>query len=207
MAKRQRTKFLEELLLRDEQLTKQLVAQFLKYPSFKSIKTHCKSLEVTCNGIVWLCVWIAFIWMFSNNDLYEMQLNMLFGLILDIIIIALLKATCRRRRPIVPKDMLVIGPDKFSFPSGHASRSTFVLLFFTILSPISKIWWLPLSAWCICVCLSRLIIQRHYILDVVAGIVTGSIEASLLYFLWIGKSTATDIINYVSNDYLPGDTE
>lgn len=198
---------MEELLLRDEHLTKQLVSQFLKYPSLKSIKTHCKSLEISCNGIVWLCVWIAFIWLFNNKNYYEMQLNMLLGIILDIIIIALLKAACRRRRPTVPNDMLVIGPDKFSFPSGHASRSSFVVLFFTVLCPISTVWWLPLMAWCICVCFSRLIIQRHYILDIVGGILIGSIEAYLLYFLWIGENASQNIINFVSNDYLPGGTE
>lgn len=207
MGKRQKSRFLEELLSRDEQLTKAIVSQFLKYPSLKTLKNQCKSLEISCNGIVWLCAWMAFIYMFNNKNLYEMQLNMLLGLILDIIIIAVLKATFRRRRPADTKDMMTIGPDKFSFPSGHASRSVFVLLFFTALSPISQIWWLPLSAWCACVCLSRLIIQRHYLLDIVAGIAVGCVEACLLYLLWIGESTAEDFINYVSNDYVPGGVE
>lgn len=191
----------------DEQLTKLLVSRFLKYPSFKTLKTHCKSLEISCNGIVWLSVWLTFIYLFSKKNICEMQINMLIGLIMDIIIIAIIKSICRRRRPTVPVDMLVLGPDKFSFPSGHASRASFVTLFFTCISPVSKIWWMPLICWCLSVCLSRILIQRHYILDVLAGFAIGFVESYLLNFIWIGESAAENLINFVMNDDLPIDVE
>ncbi|XP_037828642.1 inactive phospholipid phosphatase 7 [Lucilia sericata] len=207
MAKRQKHKALEIIISKDEHLTKLLVSRFLQYPSFKTLKTHCKSLEISCNGIVWLSVWLTFIYLFNKKDLCEMQINMLFGLIMDIFLIAIIKSICRRRRPTVPEDMLVLGPDKFSFPSGHASRASFVAMFFICLCPISKIWWMPLTCWCLSVCLSRILMQRHYILDVLAGCVLGFIEIYFLNIIWISESTSQYIINFVANDELPIDVE
>lgn len=207
MAKRSKPKFIETVLAKDEQITKQVVCHLLSNTALKSLKTHGKALEWSCNGIVWLAAWVGFIWLLNDANLHDKQLNMFFGLIFDIVVIALMKATFRRRRPAPSKDMMMIGPDKFSFPSGHASRAVFVMLFFVVVSPTSAIWWLPLMAWSTCVCLSRIIIQRHYILDVVAGMAVGCLEACVISLLWIGKDTATSIINYVSNDNLPGGEE
>lgn len=136
-----------------------------------------------------------------------MQINMLVGLIMDIFIIAILKSICRRRRPTVTKDMLALGPDKFSFPSGHASRSGFIALFFICLSPVSQIWWIPLITWCLCVCLSRVLIQRHYILDVVAGITVGFVEAFILNLIWINESGSHSILNLIIGDDITIDIE
>lgn len=204
MAKRQKPKFLEAVLQQDEKITKKFVGITLNNTALKSLKTHSKALEISCNGIVWLASWIGLIWLLNDKDLYESQLNMLVGLILDIVIIALLKAAVRRRRPTPCEDMMQLGPDKFSFPSGHASRAVFVAMFFTVLSPLSVIWWMPLLAWSTTVCLSRVIAQRHYILDVLAGVAVGCLEAGLMCILWIGKDGAQSIINSMSNDYLPG---
>lgn len=126
---------------------------------------------------------------------------------MDIIIIAITKSLCRRRRPIPPKDMLVIGPDKFSFPSGHASRATFVTLFFICLSPISILCWMPMICWCLSVCLSRILIQRHYILDVIGGIVIGIVEAFLLSLIWLNESSSQYILSSIITDDMPIDIE
>uniref|UniRef100_A0A1I8PFI8 Phosphatidic acid phosphatase type 2/haloperoxidase domain-containing protein n=1 Tax=Stomoxys calcitrans TaxID=35570 RepID=A0A1I8PFI8_STOCA len=204
MAKRQKPKFIDAILQQDEKLTKKVVGHLLSSTSLKSLKTHCKALEISCNGIVWLACWIALIWLLNDKERYESQLNMMIGLIFDIVVIAVMKAAFRRRRPTPCTDMMTIGPDKFSFPSGHASRAVFVTMFFIYLSPISAIWWMPLLAWCTAVCLSRIIIQRHYILDVLVGVVVGCLEAGVICILWIGKDVAQSIISSMSNDNLPG---
>lgn len=129
-----------------------------------------------------------------------MQVNMLVGLLLDIVIVALLKAYVRRRRPMPATDTLVIGPDKFSFPSGHATRAFYVLVFFTKLFPLSIIFWMPITAWAVSVVLSRLILKRHYLLDVVAGSIIGILEALFLGLIWIGDDSAASIIGFLSED-------
>ncbi|XP_014102614.1 polyisoprenoid diphosphate/phosphate phosphohydrolase PLPP6 [Bactrocera oleae] len=207
MGTKERSDVLGEVLKLDVLWTKKLVTFVFQYIPFTKLRLHCKCLEISCNGIAWLAGWLAFIWIADSKSLYQMQLNLLFGLILDIIIIAVLKAIFRRRRPAVCSDMLTLGPDKFSFPSGHASRSAFIFMFFTVLNPVSEILWMPLFSWTLSVCLSRILLSRHYILDVLGGMGLGIVEALIVGLLWIGENAASSIINYVTNDYLPGGEE
>lgn len=92
----------------------------------------------------------------------------------------------------------------FSFPSGHASRSFFILLFCTVLEPVSVVFWPPLLAWAISVSASRLLLYRHHILDVLGGVVLGIFEAFLLSILWFGKDTSLWLMSWLSDDKLPG---
>lgn len=146
---------------------------------------------------------LAFCWMIDNPSYYQTQMNLLFGLILDVVFVASIKAATRRRRPTIDDSFMTIGPDKFSFPSGHASRSFFILLFFTALDPLPYIFWPPVFAWAISVSLSRLLLYRHHILDVVAGILLGILEAFLMCILWMGKDTSTWVMSWLSDEKLP----
>lgn len=64
---------------------------------------------------------------------YQNILSLNPGLIYDVMLVAFIKAFTRRNRPVGNQsDMFMArGPDKFSFPSGHASRAVWVALFFT----------------------------------------------------------------------------
>lgn len=200
MKSNQMSPALKSILDKDVKLTDRFVTFLLQFASFKSLKIHCKFLEVSCDGIAWLCTWIAFIWLINSRDLYQMQVNMLIGLLLDIVIVAVLKAFVRRRRPVPATDMLTIGPDKFSFPSGHASRAFYVLVFFTKLHSLPIIFWMPITAWAVSVVLSRLILKRHYILDVCAGALIGVIEALFLGLIWISADSAASIVGFLAED-------
>ncbi|XP_017095859.2 polyisoprenoid diphosphate/phosphate phosphohydrolase PLPP6 [Drosophila bipectinata] len=198
---------LKYLLEKDVQLSKYFVVAVSNSTFFKSLKIHSRFLEISCDGIAWFASWIAFIYMFSSKNLYQMQVNMLFGLILDVVIVAVLKALVRRRRPVASKDMLTIGPDVFSFPSGHASRAFFVLLFFTKLYPVHFIFMMPVTAWAVSVAISRLILQRHYILDICAGAVIGVLEALIVGLFWISEQSAFNIVGFVSNENVESTAE
>lgn len=128
------------------------------------------------------------------------------GLILDIVLIAISKAYFRRRRPIKNTDDALgqMGPDVYSFPSGHASRAVFVVFFFMYLWPISIIFYPPLLAWATSVCLSRILMNRHYILDVVAGCLLGVLEGLLISFFWLEESTAKSLFYIFSDEKLDG---
>ncbi|XP_068143476.1 polyisoprenoid diphosphate/phosphate phosphohydrolase PLPP6 [Drosophila tropicalis] len=191
----------------DVRLTTSFVSLLMQWSSFQSLRINCKFLEVSCDGIVWLSSWIAFIWLFNSEPLFEMQLNMLVGLLLDIVVIALFKALVRRRRPVSDKDVLTIGPDKYSFPSGHASRSFLVLVFFSKLYALPFIVRVPMTAWAVTIAISRLILRRHYILDVLVGAVFGICEAYVIKFVWISQDAAACIIKYISEDNVPGGVE
>jgi len=154
-----------------------------------------KSLEISCHGIPWLMLAIAGIYVTS---LKEASVNLLIGLVLDIVIVAVLKAFTRRRRPAYDVDDQVATVkmvDKFSFPSGHATRATMLALLFTFLSPLPLLLWLPFFAWALSVAVSRVLLGRHHILDVVAGVVIGVLEAVLLSMLWRSEEEASALVN------------
>lgn len=167
-------------------------------------KQFCKPLEYSCNGLLWLACWAAFCYMIDSKDLYQMQINMIVGLFLDIIVVGLIKAATRRRRPVADDSMLSFGPDKFSFPSGHASRAAYLFCFFTMLSPVTIFFFPPLLAWFLAVAVSRLLLFRHHIVDVVAGIAIGFAEALVLGIIWFDQDTCTWLINQLTDEKLSG---
>lgn len=167
-------------------------------------RAHSVVPQYSCHGLVWLVGWLAFVWLWDSPRLYEMQMNMLLGLVLDIVYVAVIKAATRRRRPTITEDLFTLGPDKFSFPSGHASRAFFILLFFTVLDPISFVFWPPLCAWAVSVALSRLLLYRHHILDISAGALLGVLEACVMSLLWLGPSASRWMMSWLSDENLPG---
>lgn len=126
------------------------------------------------------------------------------ALILDIIVIAVTKASVRRRRPVPMNKLMAVGPDKYSFPSGHASRATLVAFTLLYLSPVSIIFYPPLLAWVVAVSISRVLLERHYILDVLSGIGIGIAEGLVMYIIWLSQSTSASILSSLSDEKLDG---
>lgn len=73
-----------------------------------------------------------------------------------------------------------------------------------MLDPVSFLFWPPIFAWTTSVALSRLLLYRHHILDVLAGVLLGFFEAVLLCVLWLEKDTAFMLMNWLSEERLPG---
>ncbi|KAK2585293.1 hypothetical protein KPH14_009980 [Odynerus spinipes] len=198
--KRQVPTILRKTLAVDAYLTDVFVRIVEKCMPLRQLKTHYKALEVSCHGIPWITLTLASIWIFHTTSLYQMQVNLFLGLLLDILFIAVLKALVRRRRPAINDDPFSMGPDKYAFPSGHASRVTFLVYFFLYLWPLSAIWTPPLLAWCISVCLSRLLMRRHHILDVLAGILLGIFEGMIINCIYLNKDTCTHLVSWITNE-------
>ncbi|KAL4707635.1 hypothetical protein ACJJTC_006985 [Scirpophaga incertulas] len=202
--KRHVPKMLQHILSYDVQITKRFVDIMMKITAMRSLRNHAKVLEVSCHGIVWLASWLTFIWLFNNKDLYQLQVNMLIALILDIVVIAVLKALVRRRRPVPMNKLLEMGPDKYSFPSGHASRAAMITFILLVIDPVFFLLYPPILAWCVSVSISRILSERHYILDVVAGLAIGVFEGSLMYVLWLSQNTSSSILALLSDEKLDG---
>lgn len=141
----------------------------------------------------------------SNFKTFTIGIIIVFlALLLDIIIIAVLKAITRRRRPTVNTDPTSIGPDKFSFPSGHCSRSMLIFYFFKYLYPISSIFLTLMLMWVFAVAISRVLIKKHYFLDVSAGLLVGYVEGMLMSFLYLDEKTCFYLIDWISDEKIPG---
>lgn len=126
------------------------------------------------------------------------------ALLLDIVVIAILKAFVRRRRPLPMNKFLEMGPDKYSFPSGHASRCVLIAFILMFLSPVSIIFYPPLLAWIGSVSLSRVLLERHYFLDVFAGCGIGILEGFFMSLIWFSQSTSASILSSLSDEKLDG---
>lgn len=137
-----------------------------------------------------------------------LNLDFFLALTLDVIVIGLTKAFFRRRRPPVRKAdyFKSIGPDQYSFPSGHASRSVLLAVILSSISPLFETGFPHLLAtvslwtWAISVCFSRLVNGRHYLLDVIAGICLGFVESFFVSRLWMSPQRAENFLNFFSDE-------
>ena len=103
----------------------------------------------------------------------------------------------RRRRPAYnTDDMLSVSVDKFSFPSGHASRVAGLMFFFTLLYPLNIILQVPIVLWAVAVMISRVTLGRHHILDVFGGLLVGYLEYLITAAIWMDKETAGSWAEY-----------
>ncbi|KAL9644516.1 hypothetical protein ABK040_009380 [Willaertia magna] len=87
------------------------------------------------------------------------------------------------------------GPDKYSFPSGHASRASFILLIFyfnqhillkantTIEQERTNLLLTTCLFWWYNICLSRVALGRHFLMDVIVGCFVGSYTFFINYFI------------------------
>ncbi|XP_034256022.1 phospholipid phosphatase 6-like [Thrips palmi] len=168
-------------------------------------RAQYKALEISCHGIPWIAGWLAFIWLWNSPSLYQMQVNFFIGLLLDVLVVAVVKAITRRRRPKGNRsDMFAsMSVDKFSFPSGHATRACYIAHFFSsafVISPLR----LPLILWSSAVCVSRILLHRHHILDVVAGAAIGVLESIFISYMWISEEWSLQLLSMITDEKLEG---
>jgi membrane-associated phospholipid phosphatase len=141
---------------------------------------------------------------FPMHIKYKMYYIKFLGLFLDIVLIAVIKAIARRRRPVKQNDLTVIGPDKFSFPSGHSSRTFFITYFFIYNWPVYPIFIPFLLCWSISICISRILMRRHYLLDVLAGALLGIFESYFISLIYLENETCTNLIWWLTDEKLDG---
>lgn len=94
---------------------------------------------------------------------------------------SLVKAVFRRARPHTRNQALYLGPDRYSFPSGHAARLGGLL---AVAGSALPLWGGALLAlWALGVCLTRIALRVHYLSDIAAGLALGWATGALLICL------------------------
>jgi len=186
---------LRNLLDLDVKLSKEFMEQVNRRYPIATFRTHLKSLEISCHGIPWLMFALGGIYLSISPELF---VNLLIGLVLDIVVVAVLKAFTRRRRPAYNVDdqhATLKMVDKFSFPSGHATRAVLVSVLLTMLWPLPLILRPFLFVWAVAVSVSRVLLGRHHIVDVVAGVFVGLLEAAMLSKIWLDAEGSKYLVN------------
>ena len=117
-------------------------------------------------------------------------------LLFDIVLISLIKGIVQRERPAEDaQDMMTVSVDKYSFPSGHASRAFMIATFINLQFHVSLMWECIIRLWAVSVAVSRILLGRHHVSDVVAGTVIGCMEYYLVSCcdLWL----SSDLCSYI----------
>lgn len=117
--------------------------------------------------------------------------------IFDILVIILIKAVIQRQRPAEnAQDIVTISVDKYSFPSGHASRAFMLATFFAFHFYVSVTWICFIWLWAVSVAMSRVLLGRHHVGDVIVGSIIGCIECPVVNCcnLWLPPELCTYII-------------
>jgi membrane-associated phospholipid phosphatase len=113
-------------------------------------------------------------WFFSNSGWKQWEVVEFFGILGLAGIVFAIKFTIRRERPQGEWGGIYRSTDPHSFPSGHAARAFLIAVVGAVLGPtwllVILLWvWAPL------VSLARVAMGVHYLSDVVAGAILGTI--------------------------------
>ena len=118
----------------------------------------------------------------AKDALLQIGVSVLFTALL----VAGLKFGVRRERPRgkeSAKWSLLPKHDLYSFPSGHAARAACIATSVAAAYPAAG---LPFVIWMAGVCLARVALAAHYLLDVLVGVLLGVLVATLIIKAWPG---------------------
>ncbi|MFT7808941.1 phospholipid phosphatase 6 isoform X2 [Arapaima gigas] len=178
---------LSSLLAVDLWLSKRLGVCACEDSSWGSVRPLMKLVEISGHGIPWLAGVLYCLYRSDSAAGQEVLLNLLIALLLDLVLVAAVKAIVRRRRPSHNRmDMFAtFSVDRYSFPSGHATRAAlcarFLLAHFVLAAPLRVLVFL----WAIMVGLSRVLLGRHNVTDVAFGFGMGYCQYNLVEALWV----------------------
>ncbi len=130
-------------------------------------------------GDSWLVLLVGgLLWV---RDFPQLGFRLILSVLVTATVSSLLKALIRRTRPKSQNDTLYLGPDRYSFPSGHATRLGGVL---AVTARVLPLWGITLLVlWAIAVCLSRIALRAHYLGDIAAGLGLGLVAGVALLVL------------------------
>ncbi|GCB70499.1 polyisoprenoid diphosphate/phosphate phosphohydrolase PLPP6 isoform X1 [Scyliorhinus torazame] len=181
---------LRSLLAIDLWLSKRLGVCATEDSPWGSARPIMKLIEVSGHGIPWIGGTLYCLCKSDSTAGQEVLLNLLLALILDLVLVGIVKSLVRRRRPTHNKmDMFAtFSVDRYSFPSGHATRAAlggrFFLNHLVLAVPLRVL----VMLWVCIVGLSRVMLGRHNVTDVVCGFSMGYLQYSLVEYMWLSSS-------------------
>ena len=169
----------EEIKKLDYELTLK-IASLLSVDS--SVRKFFQIATISGTFIFWgiiLTIWYAV----SPNSRDEVNSMLGVSLIMLLPVFGI-KQSIRRNRPDFKDDRFgSVAFDVYSFPSGHATRSAYVMILMPIYTPTFAIFWI---FWGLLMITSRLILGVHYISDIIGGIILSSVCLGIMYLMgWL----------------------
>jgi len=128
---------------------------------------------------------LILIWLFGSSFWKDWAVVQFAGIAVLAVIVLTIKFLVRRQRPVGEWGGIYRNTDPHSFPSGHAARAFMIAVIAAGLGPA----WLgvALLVWAPLVSLARVSMGVHYLSDIVAGAVLGS----LMGLVWLQTTALT----------------
>ncbi|XP_004068222.1 phospholipid phosphatase 6 [Oryzias latipes] len=187
---------LSSLLAIDLWMSKRLGVCAKEDSSWGSVRPVMKLIEVSGHGIPWLAGTVYCLYKSDSAAGQGVMLNLLIGLLLDLVLVGIVKAVVRRRRPAHNRmDMFAtFSVDRFSFPSGHATRAAmcgrFLLVHLVLAAPLRVL----VVLWVLLVGLSRVLLGRHHVTDVLFGFWMGYFQYNIVEMMWLSTETLQELL-------------
>lgn len=188
------------LLAIDLWLSKRLGVCACEDSSWGSMRPLMKLIEISGHGIPWLAGTVYCLYKSDSAAGQEVMLNLLMGLLLDLVLVCIVKAVVRRRRPAHNRmDMFAtFSVDAYSFPSGHSTRAAmcgrFLLSHLVLAAPLRVL----VLLWVAIVGLSRVLLGRHNVTDVMFGFWMGYWQYNLVEMLWISPQALQGLLGQLA---------
>ncbi|KAM8743103.1 LOW QUALITY PROTEIN: inactive phospholipid phosphatase 7-like [Acanthopagrus schlegelii] len=162
-------------------------------------------LALTGHGITWIIGTIVCLTRSNTLAGQEVLVNLLLALLLDVMTVAGVQRLVKRRGPweMTPGFLDCVAMDIYSFPAAHASRaamvSKFLLSHLVLAVPLRIL----LVLWAFLVGVSRVLLGRHHLTDMVCGFALGLLHFSLMESVWLSSSTCQTLISISTLSWSP----
>ncbi|CAN9503096.1 unnamed protein product [Ophioblennius macclurei] len=175
------------LLAIDLWLSKRLGVCACEESPWGSIRPLVRLVELSGHVAPWLIGAVYTLVRGENAAEQETMLNLALALMLDMLLVRIVKTMVRRRRPAQNRSDILSAffVERYSFPSGHASRAAMCARFFLAQLVDTDSMRVLVVGWAAMVSLSRLLLARHYVTDVGFGLAMGYCQYSLVERLWV----------------------
>ncbi|KAM4719263.1 inactive phospholipid phosphatase 7-like [Anableps anableps] len=162
-------------------------------------------LALTGHGITWIIGTIVCLTRSNTLAGQEVLVNLLLALILDVMTVAGVQRLVKRRGPweMTPGFLDCVAMDVYSFPAAHASRaamvSKFLLSHLVLAVPLRIL----LVLWAFLVGMSRVLLGKHHLTDMVCGFALGMFHFSLMETVWLSSNTCQTLISISTLSWSP----
>ncbi|XP_034458436.1 inactive phospholipid phosphatase 7 [Hippoglossus hippoglossus] len=196
---------INSLLAIDICLSKRMGVCAYTSSSWGGCRSMVTLLALTGHGITWIIGTIVCLTRSNTLAGQEVLVNLLLALILDVMTVAGVQRLVKRRGPweMTPGLMDCIAMDLYSFPAAHASRaamvSKFLLSHLVLAVPLRIL----LVLWAFLVGISRVLLGKHHLTDMVCGFALGLLHFSLMESVWLSSSTCQTLISISTFSWSP----
>ncbi|KAM3865729.1 polyisoprenoid diphosphate/phosphate phosphohydrolase PLPP6-like [Diretmus argenteus] len=184
------------LLAIDLWLSKRIGVCACEESPWGSIRPLVRLVELSGHVVPWLIGALYGLLRGETVTEQEIMLNLTLALLLDLLLVRVVKTLVRRRRPAQSRSDILstFFVERYSFPSGHATRAAMCARFLLAQLVDTASMRVLVLGWAALVSLSRLLLARHYVTDVGFGLAMGYCQYSLVERLWVTWDCLQDLL-------------